>query len=1177
MAATQPQASDFEKNIRSAGPLAADARIAQLEEALAQARADHAAANLRLHSLASYLREGLLLLDEDLCVSLINDQYCHLLELPLPASQWLGAPMATLVNMALERVADPAGYYAELARAREFPVSQVNALLALRSGRVLERDIMAVAMGAGTGWLLSCRDVTALRQGEEQLRLVSRLPEEDPNPIARLDAQGNILYRNPAALRIWQPVPAEARASAQARLQAIALAGLAANERQDLDVEIGAQTFTVFVVPVPAEDYINLYLVDVTAARQATAERDAQRVFYEAILDELPVEVVVLDEQQRYVYANPQAVPDAAQRAWLPGHTLAEYGQQHPFPVELAMQRQRMFDQALHGPEPMAWDDCTPHPGGARHHQRHFKRMTQAGPGQLFMLGYGLDVTARIQAEERSRRSEATQREQQEFMQLVLDTNPSAIYVRDAEGQFVFGNRTQKHLADLGRAAHTMPALREAKIREAAQYAAVDGQVLASGQEVHSEDPMTLATGEVRWFQSVKRRLVRPDGTAQVLGVSNDITALKHTQRTLERSEKQYRDLMHYAQALICTYDLSGTVLSVNPALAAVLNQPVAALLGQPVAAQLLPQDQAKFADYLARIGTEGEARGVLRMVPNGTAAICYLLYHNVVMHEAGQAPYIISHAHDITGRILAEQETQRARDEAEATARARENFLANMSHEIRTPMNGVLGMASQLAKTALDPRQQEFVRVINASGQHLLRVLNDVLDMAKITAGKLELEAITFNLCDSVSEALHPLIVQAREKGLEFRGVALRESCPLPWVLGDPHRLNQILLNLVSNAVKFTARGSITVSSELQAETREQLTVRFSVADTGPGIAPDKQALVFDSFVQAHAATTRQYGGTGLGLSISRALVEQMGSQLTLASTVGEGSTFAFTLVLAKAQAVAYPDGPPAPYNTGRLAGARVLLVEDNAINRTVARLILEAWQVQLTMAEDGPAALVLLADQDFDLVLMDIQMPGLSGVSVTRRLRRLPNPRRAATPVIALTANAFRDDIERYLAAGFNDCVTKPYDEATLYRKMEALLPDLLPPPYDLRELRELAQGRAGFMATIIQSFLSNMPASLALLRAAGAQHHWPEVARLVHHIKPNLLAMGVAGIEPAMETLVQKHPRALAKARANDSPAALSTALDALVAAVERALAALPVELATPAPTAPPPRQG
>ncbi len=1176
MDASLPQTLGVTNDTAAEELLAAGARVRHLEAELAQARAGQAAATQRLHSLVGYLREGLLLLDADLCISLINDQYCHLLELPLPASQWLGAPMATLVNMVLERVADPAAYFAELAQAREFPVSHVNALLALRSGRVLERDIVAVEMGNGTGWLLSCRDVTVLRKGEEQMRLVSRLSDETPNPIARFDAGGHIVYRNSAALRIGQTVSEEALGLVWGRLQAIAAACLATGQRQELEVEIAARAFTVFVVPVPAEQYVNLYLIDVTATRQANAQRDSQRVFYETILDELPVEVVVMDEHQRYVYANPQAVPDAAQRAWLPGHTLAEYSQQHPFPVALAVQRQRMFAQVLHSPEPIAWDDSTPHPDGARHHQRHFKRMTQDVPGQFFILGYGLDVTARIQAEERSRRSEAAQREQQEFMQLVLDTNPSAIYVRDAEGRVVFGNRTLRQLEELGRAAQASSRLQTARAREAAQYAAVDAQVLATGQEVLSEASLTLV-GEVRWFQSVKRRLVLPDGTVQVLGVSTDITALKRAQHTLERSEKQYRDLMHYAQALICTYDLAGTVLSMNPALATVLGRPVAELLGQPVAAQLLAEDQAIFAHYLVSIEAEGEARGVLRVRPHGSAAMCYLLYHNVVMHEENQAPYIISHAHDITGRILAEQETQRARHEAEATARARENFLANISHEIRTPMNGVLGMTNQLAKTALDPRQQELVRVIISSGQHLLRVLNDVLDMAKITAGKLELEATPFNLCDSVAEALHPLIMQAQEKGLNFRGVALRESCALPWVVSDPHRINQVMLNLMSNAVKFTAQGSISVRSELLAESSQQLTVRFSVMDTGPGIAPDKQALIFDSFTQAHAATTRQYGGTGLGLSISRALVAQLGGQLTLESTVGEGSTFAFTLVLARAAAAAAAAAAvgPAPavaYDTGRLAGTRVLLVEDNAINRTVARLILEAWHVQLTIAEDGPAALALLADQDFDLVLMDIQMSGLSGVGVTKRLRRLPNPRRATTPVIALTANAFRNDIERYLAAGFNDCVTKPYDEATLYRKMEALLPTPAPVAYDLRELRELAQGRAEFVATIVRSFLTNMPESLALLRAAGGQNDWPEVARLVHHVKPNLLAMGVAGIEPAMDTLARKHPRARAKGP-HDSPDALRAALVSLVAAVECALAALPAELASPLRAAPP----
>ena len=400
------------------------------------------------------------------------------------------------------------------------------------------------------------------------------------------------------------------------------------------------------------------------------------------------------------------------------------------------------------------------------------------------------------------------------------------------------------------------------------------------------------------------------------MGVSTDITALKQAQCTLERSEKRYRDLMHYAQALICTYDLAGTLLLVNPMLATLLGPPAAALPGQPAAAYLLADDQPGFARYLGRIAAAaatGEAEGVVRV--HGPGGGHHLLYRNVVVREAGQAPYVISHAHDITGRVLAERAVQRVRQEAEVTTRARENFLANMSHEICTPMNGVLGITAQLAKTRLDARQQEMVRVVRASGQHLLMVLNDVLDMAKITAGKLELEQTAFNLCDALGEALQPLAAQAQEKGLAFQAWPLRASCPVPWVVGDPRRLIQTLLNLVSNAVKFTEQGSVMVKSEQVGETATTVTVRFSVVDTGPGIALDKQALVFESFAQAQADITRRHGGTGLVLSILRALVEQMGGALTLISAPGAGSTFAFTLVLSRA-------APPAQAP----AGGRVL-----------------------------------------------------------------------------------------------------------------------------------------------------------------------------------------------------------------------------------------------------------
>ena len=889
------------------------------------------------------------------------------------------------------------------------------------------------------------------------------------------------------------------------------------------------------------------------------SQRDERRIFYETILDELPVEVVVLDEKFCYVYANPQAVPDPGHRAWLIGHTVIEYCERYGFPIELAEHRSRMFEQALRSAEPVVWDDCTPFPEGPRYHQRHFKLLAQVGAGEPFMLGYGLDVTARVEAEARSQRSEAAQREQQEFMQQVLDTNPSAIYVRDAEGRFVFSNRA---MAQLSGAGHVTPQTVEA----AARYAA-DDLVLTTGQEISSEDRLPLGTGEMRWFHSVKRPLLRPDGSVHVLGVSTDISDLKQAQDTLARSEKQYRDLMHYAQALICTYDLAGHLLSVNPALASLLGHSAADLLGQPMATYLLAEDQAGFADFLARMDARGEAQGVLRVLralPRGSFELRHLLYHTFVMREPSQQPYIISHSHDITDRVLAERESQRARAEAEASARARENFLANMSHEIRTPMNGVLGMTAQLAKTRLDARQQELVRVISSSGRHLLAVLNDVLDMAKISAGKLELEAATFNLCDSISEALAPLEAQAREKGLEFKRQALHEVYPMPWVVGDAHRLNQVLLNLVSNAIKFTAVGSVAVSSALLDETADALSVRFCVADTGPGIEAGKQALIFESFTQANADTSRHHGGTGLGLSISRALVAQMGGQLRLASTPGLGSSFDFVLSFPKAPAPAMADAIDPAYNTGRLVGARVLLIEDNEINRTVARMMIEPWGVELEEAENGLIALARLAEADFDLVLTDIQMPGLSGLDVTRRIREMPGARRAATPIIALTANAFRADIERYLAAGVNDCLTKPYDEATLYQKMEALL--LAPPPaapaYNLAPLREMAKGREAFVHKIVRSFLINMPNSLAQLKAAGAAADWPEAGRLAHHIKPNLHTLGICDVAPALEVLVRLHsdePAAMPEA-----PAVLRQALAQLVAGVERALAGLCAEL-------------
>ncbi len=771
---------------------------------------------------------------------------------------------------------------------------------------------------------------------------------------------------------------------------------------------------------------------DVTAHRQAESQRDAQRKFYETILDEVPVEIAVLDEQRRYVYVNPQAVPDPEHREWLLGRTLTEYCTRYGFPLELAAHRDRMFEQAQVCPLPIFWDDRTPLPAGAAvYHQRQFKLLSGAGPGLPYMLGCGLDVTARVQAEARSQASEAARREQQEFMRQVLDTNPNLVYVRDATGAVVFGNRAMLRLEEQETLAPLSLPVQQAKAREAAEYALVDAQVLATGQEVTAEERSTLPSGEERWYYTIKRPLARPDGTVQVLGVSTDITDLK--------------------------------------------------------AAQLA----------------------------------------------------------------------------AEEAAQARENFLANMSHEIRTPMNGVLGMAALLAKTRLNPQQQEFVRTIRSSGTHLLGVLNDVLDVSKIHSGKLEMEAVPFHLHDSMQQAVATLALQAQEKGLAF-GFKPFAADETPWVLSDPFRLNQVLLNLLSNAIKFTTTGSVWLRSFLVGETDEELLVRFAVQDTGIGIGADALERIFESFTQAYADTTRRYGGTGLGLTISRALVTQLGGELGVTSTIGKGSTFSFTLPLRKTE-------EPAPvvadaFDTGRLRGIRVLLAEDNPINRTVARLHLLQWGVVVDEAEDGLIALQKLKDNLYDAVLMDIQMPHLSGLEVTQHLRQFADAARAAVPVLALTANVFKSDNEKYLAAGMDDYLAKPFAEEDLYAKLLALLrqpalsPALAPPPaYDLTRLRQEAKGHAAFVTGMVSSFLTHMPPMLEKIRAAAAARDWLALADLAHHIKPNLLTLSIEAAIPAMHTLEQ----APTLMPTPDEPLR-QVAVTQLLAAVEVALRELPGEV-------------
>ncbi|GLT24476.1 hypothetical protein GCM10007933_39570 [Zoogloea oryzae] len=378
--------------------------------------------------------------------------------------------------------------------------------------------------------------------------------------------------------------------------------------------------------------------------------------------------------------------------------------------------------------------------------------------------------------------------------------------------------------------------------------------------------------------------------------------------------------------------------------------------------------------------------------------------------------------------------ELQRRAAEAEAANKAKSAFLANMSHEIRTPLNAIIGMTHLLNRTSLDARQAAQVGKIDAAGRHLLQVINDILDISKIEADRLQLEQIVLNPAALLHEAAALMENRATEKSLRLNVEAPEGP---PHLIGDPTRLRQALLNFASNAIKFTDRGRVTLRLTLADESDDDALLRFEVEDTGPGIAPEVLASLFSAFEQGDNATTRKHGGTGLGLVIARRLAELMGGEAGANSTPGVGSVFWFTARLKKAVSPLAQPEPEADnleaLLMGALHGAHVLLAEDEPVNQEIARELLGELGLVVDVANDGLEAVTMAAARQYALILMDMQMPGLDGLSATREIRAAPWGR--DVPIIAMTANAFSEDRQRCTAAGMNDFLSKPVEPALLY----------------------------------------------------------------------------------------------------------------------------------------------
>jgi PAS domain S-box-containing protein len=611
-----------------------------------------------------------------------------------------------------------------------------------------------------------------------------------------------------------------------------------------------------------------------------------------------------------------------------------------------------------------------------------------------------------------------------------------------------------------------------------------------------------------------------------------DITERKQAQQALEDQLKFVQQLLEAIPTPIYVKDVKGRYLTVNRAWAQFFNLDSEQVSGHLVD-DLFPAAVARLhAEKDAELWTAGTQSYAVQAM-NATGEMRDLLVSKATFSRAdGSVGGLLGVLTDITEQKHAEAALNQAKEAAEEANQAKSDFLANMSHEIRTPMNAILGMTDLVLDTTLDSEQREYLGLVKSSADSLLSIINDILDFSKIEAGRLDFESIPFSLRETVGMAIRMLASKAGQKNIRLHSVIAPEMPD--GFRGDPYRLRQILVNLIGNALKFTTQGEIEVSVRQEAGAQGAPQLHFAVRDTGIGIPPDKQQLIFEAFSQADSSTTRRFGGTGLGLTICQRLVQMMGGRIWVESTPDVGSTFHFTAQLEPVALV------PASMSAGAETGGAkrpaqhlgILLAEDNPVNQTLALRLLEKLGHIVTVVGNGADAVALSRERQFDVILMDVQMPVLGGFEATAKIRALEAAGQRRIPIIAMTAHAMEGDRQKCLAAGMDAYVAKPIQTPMLIAALADVMPEAVTSaagepvraPVGTLMDRESVLANLGddvdLLCQLAHLFIDDLPRGLARMQEALAAGNPVALYAAAHAMKGSAANFGA---EPVVAALV------------------------------------------------------
>lgn len=1108
-----------------------------------------------LQTLLSNLNSGIIVEDENRKILFTNDLFCKTFSIPHPASEMIGFDCSESAEESKDLFTNPDEFVARINSILEQKQPVFGDILTFVNGTILERDYVPIYIeNTYRGHLWKYNNITERKKSENQLRELSNIQNAILNgtdySIIYTDQNGMIQSFNKGAeqmlgykakeiINIHSPFifhdPWEVSKKA---IELSDELGYEIKSGFDVFVEKSrrniyetnewtyikknGQRITVILTVSTLRNQANEIIGYMGVARDITEQKKAQEALrhseerYRNIVEKSTDIIYKTNKFGFFSFVNPVAerITGFKQEELLNKHFAELIKEEYRKAAILFYHK-----QVKHKKNTTYYEFPIITKSGEERWIGQSVQLSEMGSKDYELTALAIDITDRKTYEKKL----VETNKNLELLKNLINNTSDAIQVSYEDGTLVYLNNEAS--VRLGIASE-----------EAGNYNVKDFESIFKENgtwEKHVEEVKTKGTlvieGEnfnrntqTKFPVEVTVKYIVIDNKGYIIANSRDITERKQIQDHINKQREKYQSIINNMNLGLLEVDLNDKVQYCNPGFQTLSGYSIQEILGKKATEILIPKSHKELVIEKAGQRAKGVSDMYEMPVKNKAGETRWWMISGAPNYDDnGQLIGSIGIHLDITQQKQLELELELAKSKAEESAKAKESFLANMSHEIRTPLNAIIGMIRELSKERLSDKQNQYVYNTSVASQHLLSIINNILDISKIEAGEFQLEKHHFELSTIISDVNTIMKDKAGEKNI-FLKVDHPDDIP-HYFIGDPSRLRQVLLNLIGNAIKFTHQGGVSIGYKVEPVFKNTQVAYITIKDTGVGMKESYLKNIFNKFTQEDSSTSRKYGGTGLGMAITQELVQLMNGSISIESTKDVGTTvyLKFLFEIGNAEQT---DNKKNNQESINLKETRILLVEDNEFNRTVAINTLNYHKCLITEAEDGKQAIdILESGEQFDIILMDLQMPVMDGFETTQKIR---NELKLQTPIIALTANAFKSELEQCLHTGMNDYVTKPFEEDVLISTIQKHLdkqritgsqqePAIQEKLYDLNKLLKISHNDKEYIKKMITIFTEQINTSLKQIEDAYTTKDLDTIHKIAHKIKPSIDSMGIESI--------------------------------------------------------------